>query len=122
MSCRICSVFLAAGVGIVATITWVAGDGNWVTAADWGPATVPEPSDDAANPGGSESVAGDLRNSSGAFLDNTGGGGTTLIIGGTLTDSNQLQVGNAAVFSATILSQRMLERRASCAKAPCATS
>jgi hypothetical protein len=154
MSCRICTVFLAAGVGIVATITWLAGDGNWVTAADWGLATVPEPSDDAAisasgsyfvsittlisvgsinasdsgallsilDPGDSESVTGDLSNSRGVFLDNTDGEGTTLIIGGTLTNSNQLQVGNIGLSSATTLSQPMLERRASCANAPCATS
>jgi hypothetical protein len=154
MSCRIWSIFQVAGVGIVATITWLAGDGNWVTAADWGLPTVPGPSDDAAisasgsyfvsittrisvgsinvvsdsgallsilDPAGSESVAGDLSNSGGVFPDNTGGEGTTLIIGGTLTNSNQLQVGNVGLSSATTLSQRMLERRASCANAPCAT-
>jgi hypothetical protein len=138
----------------VATITWLAGDGNWVTAADWGPATVPEPSDDAAisasvsyvvsittplsigsinvgdsaallpilDPGGSESAAGDLSNDGGVFLDNTGGGGTTLIIGGTPTNGNQPQVDNVGLSSATTLCQRMLERRASRANAPCATS
>jgi hypothetical protein len=74
------------------------------------------------DPGGSKSVARDLSNSGGVFQDNRGSGGTTLIIGGTLPNSNQLQVDNVGLSSGTTLSRRMLERRASCASAPCATS
>jgi hypothetical protein len=48
-----------------------------------------------ANNGQTETVVGDLTNGGSLGVDNGGGqGGTTLSIGGTLTNSNFLQVGN----------------------------
>ena len=130
----------------MATINWIAGSGNWNTASNWNPSTVPGPSDDAviaaaggytvsitnsisvgsiainvggatlalsgagvaASVGGSVSNAGQLNLQDGATLTTTGGltntgnvyvnsggsGGSSLTIGGTLTNSGYADVGN----------------------------
>src|SRR5271169_3353074 len=52
-----------------------------------------------ADPGGTETVTGGLTNSGAVDVDSGGPGGTTLSIGGTLTDTNFIQIGNSGISS-----------------------
>jgi hypothetical protein len=94
----------------MATATWIDGTGNWTTAADWSTGTVPGAGDDAvipfgtvqlttpitvgsitlstsaaalqvADPGGTDSVTGNLANSGTLNVDAGLPGGTTLSVG-----------------------------------------
>src|SRR5213078_3232147 len=100
----------------MATKTWIDGTGNWNTAADWNTGTVPGPGDDAvipfgsvslttpvtvgsislttssatlgiADPGGTDTVTGDFSNSGTFDIDFGASSGSTLTIGGTLTNT-----------------------------------
>jgi hypothetical protein len=66
------------------------------------------------DPGQTPTVAGDLSNSGSLLVDTNGGqGGTSLSIGGTLTNSNFTQIGNSSLSAATMVSAGALSDAAS---------
>jgi hypothetical protein len=104
----------------MAQIFWTDGTANWTTATDWSTGTVPGASDDVTISQGDPEITGNvgtvnsvtvsaqfsiedggdltttvgLTNSGGLYVDNGGSGGSSLTIGGTLTNSNYVQIGN----------------------------
>jgi hypothetical protein len=121
----------------MATIKWLGGNGNWTTATDWNPNSVPGATDDAVidasgsytvtisaaisvgsitvngssatlfvnDTGQSITVAGSLTISNGSLrVDTNGGqGGTSVSIGGTLTNDGFMQIGNTSLSAATMV-------------------
>src|SRR6266576_716567 len=103
------------GTGTMATKTWIDDTGNWNTVTDWDTGTVPGPGDDAvipfgtvsvttpvtvgsisltasavlgiADPGFTDTVTGDFSNSGTLDIDFGASSGSTLTIGGTLTNT-----------------------------------
>ena len=55
------------------------------------------------DPGGIDTITGNLDNSGNLGVDAIGAGGSTLTIGGTLTNNNGLQVGNGNMTAAALL-------------------
>src|SRR5580700_3682951 len=55
------------------------------------------------DPGGDDVVTGNLDSSGSVGVDALGGGGSTLTVGGTLTNGNYLQVGKGGMTSAALL-------------------
>ncbi len=55
------------------------------------------------DPGGIDTITGNLDNSGNIGVDAIGAGGSTLTIGGTLTNNNGLQVGNSNMTAAALL-------------------
>ena len=56
------------------------------------------------DPGGNATVSGTLDNGGSANLDSFGAGGSTLTVGGSLTNGNYFQVGNGGMTAASLLS------------------
>jgi fibronectin-binding autotransporter adhesin len=115
----------------MATKTWIDNNGNWNTAGDWNPASVPGPGDDAVIPfgtvslttpvtvgsislttssatlgiasSGTDAVTGDFSNSGTVGVDFGASSGSTLTIGGTLTNasSGTLNIGYSGLTADT---------------------